>query len=432
MNAVELVLAYIAVDTAEDMAQSNRAYVETTFSGGNMASELKREKRGELEAIRGLAACSVVAGHFFGCFAQPGNLTGVSRNLYSALTNGSAAVVVFFVLSGVVLPLSFFRSGGNTSTIAVAALNRFPRLMLLVFLTVMGSYLITVLGWNYSKTASEISGSTWFASYGFPNATEHFVPDFATALWQGLFGTLFENRSEFNVSLWTMHHELYGSFITFGLAMVFFKAPMRVVYVLTGLAFIALQFTAWRLTPFVVGTALSAFLYQRPQFSLKLPVSLGLIVIGFLFYRFSPANAAYWPTAFIPWGSDDQKGWLIYTLAGVSFILGVVGNELVRNVMNAKWLVALGRYSFAMYAVHMLIMSSLVSLVLIYVAPLGKVPALTIVTIVFVASLAAASYVLTKIDEWWTKRTQSAIKALIATQATAPAQCSSVPSFKGA
>lgn len=424
---VELVRAHIDVDRSIDMSQSNSAYVEMTFSGGNMASELKREKRGELEAIRGLAACSVIGGHFFSCFAQPANLKGISAYLFSALANGSAAVVVFFVLSGVVLPLSFFRSGGNTSIITVAALNRFPRLMLLVFLTVMGSYLVASVGWNYSKAASEISGSTWFGSYGFPYATEHFEPNFVTALWQGLFGTLLENKSDFNVSLWTMHHELYGSFITFGLAMVFFKAPMRVVYLVTAVAIVALQFTAWRLTPFVVGTALSAFLYQRPQFSLRFPTSLGLIAIGFLLYRFHPGNAAYWPTAYFPWGSDDQKGWLIYTLAGVSFILGVVGNERVRRAMNAKWLVALGRYSFAMYAVHMLIMSSLVSLVLIYVAPLGKLPALVIVTIVFVTSLAAVSYALTKIDEWWTKRTQSAVKALITTRVTAPAECPRVP-----
>lgn len=394
-----------------------------------MGSELKREKRGELEAIRGLAACSVVGGHFFGCFAQPDKLPDISRSLYSALTNGSAAVVVFFVLSGVVLPLSFFRSGGKTSTITVAALNRFPRLMLLVFLTVMGSYLITVFGVNYSKAAAQISGSTWLATYGFPHPTEHFEPSFGTALWQGLFGTLLENRSEFNVSLWTMHHELYGSFVTFGLAMVLFKAPMKIICIMTALAFVVLQFTAWRLTPFVVGTALSAFFYQRPQFSLKLPLSLGLIVFGFLFYGFVPANSGYWPTTFIPWGTDDQKGWLVHTLAGVSFILGVAGNDRVRRVMNADWLVALGRYSFAMYAVHMLIMSSLVSLVLIHVAPLGKLPALIIITIVFVLSLAAASYVLTKIDEWWTKWTRSAIKSLTATQPKAPAQCPSVPSF---
>lgn len=336
------------------------------------------------------------------------------------LFSGSPAVVVFFVLSGIVLPLSFFRSGGDSNVIAVAALNRFPRLAFLIFLTTMGSYLVAALGWNFSSAAAEISGSSWFASYGYPHATGTFQPDLKTALWQGSFGTLLQNTSDFNVSLWTMHHELYGSFISFALALVFFRASSRVVCVVAIMAVIALQFTAWRLTPFVVGTALSAYLFRNPGFALGQIFSIALIAIGFILYRFHIGNAASWPTAYWPWGSDDQKAWLIYTLAGLCLIMGVVGNKTVRRVMNARWLVSIGRHSFAMYAAHMMLMSSLASFVFIHVTPMGKMAALIITTIMFAAALAVASYTLTRLDEWWTRFMRVKIEAALSLSSTSP------------
>ncbi len=327
--------------------------------------------------------------------------------------NGTPAVVVFFVLSGIVLPLSFFRSGGDSNVIAVAALNRFPRLMLLVFLTVVGAYLVATFGLNFSKAAAEISGSSWLASFGYPYPTGSFQPDLITALRQGLYGTLLENRSEFNVSLWTMHHELYGSFISFALAVFFFKAPMRQVYLISALAIVALQFTAWRLTPFVTGTALSAFLFRNPGFVLKTWVSIGLIFVGFVLYRFHIGNAAYWPTAFIPWGSDDHKGWLIYTISGMCLIVGVVGNERIRAALNAKWLVALGHHSFAIYAAHMLVMTSIVSFVFVSVSSLGKTPGLITSVLVFIVAMAIVSRILTLADDWWMRRSRSVVERLV-------------------
>ncbi|HDG1670068.1 TPA: acyltransferase [Kluyvera ascorbata] len=258
-------------------------------------SGLQIKKRGELEAIRGMATLSVVFGHFFSSFSHAGDFNKFVYLIYSSLTNGGAAVVVFFVLSGLVLPLSFFRSGGNVKTIQVSILNRFPRLFFLVFVTVMGAYIAYALGFNYAKSAAELSGSNWLSSMGYPNADDYFKPNFITALWQSTFGVLLDNRGNFNVSLWTMAHELFGSFVTFGLAMVVYKAPMKVVLAISVVALVVLQFTAWRLTPFVVGTVISIYLFNKPDFSLKLPVSLVLIVVGLLLYRFHISSAPNLP-----------------------------------------------------------------------------------------------------------------------------------------
>ncbi len=378
-----------------------------------MTTKLTVHKAGELEAIRGLAACAVICYHFSLAFSAPEKLRGLWAFLYNMLFSGPPAVVIFFVLSGVVLPLSFFRSGGDTNVVAVGATNRFLRLAFLIFLTTMGAYSIYALGLNYAKAAAEISGSSWLIQVGYPNPTGHFQPNFATAVQQSLFGTLLENRSDFNVSLWTMHHELYGSFVSFALALLFFRAPMRVVWIIALLAVIALQFTAWRLIPFVVGTALSAFLFRNPGLTLRPSFSISIIVVGAIFYRYHVKNADHWPTAYWPWGSEDQKAWLIHTVAGACLIVGVVTNESVRRALNARWLVSIGRHSFAMYAAHMLLVSSLASFVFIQAAPLGRAPVLVITAIVFAVALAAVSYVLTRLDERWTKSAQSFVRRLL-------------------
>lgn len=376
-------------------------------------SDLQIKKRGELEAIRGIATLSVVFGHFFSSFSRPDNYTGIVHLIYSSLTNGTAAVVVFFVLSGLVLPISFFRSDGSVKTIQISILNRFPRLFLLVFITVMGAYIAYALGLNYSKQAAEFSGSNWLASEGYPNADGYFTPDFVTALWQSTFGTLLDNRANFNVSLWTMAHELFGSFVTFGLAIVIYKAPMKVVLAVSMVALVALQFTAWRLTPFVVGTVISIYLFNKPSLSLKLPVSLILIAVGLLLYRFHISLAPNLPWHLFPGDGDDRKEWIVYIISGACIIIGVVGNEFIRNIMNNKWLIALGRHSFAMYASHMLIVSTVISYMYINLYKLGQNTALIICTITFIALLLVVSRILTIADEAWTRKSRGVVKIIV-------------------
>jgi len=92
----------------------------------------------ELEALRGLAAVVVLFHHFMLGFTprlhgmfyadQPYSLFGTPA---FAFVNGSAAVIVFFVLSGFVLTVGIFKSQ-RAAGVFVAALKRWPRLALTV------------------------------------------------------------------------------------------------------------------------------------------------------------------------------------------------------------------------------------------------------------------------------------------------------------
>ena len=93
----------------------------------------------QLEALRGLAAFVVVAWHFLWAFdpARIGIVDGFDKSagmlgsVSFASIDGPAAVTLFFVLSGFVLPLGFFRSG-RTEIVVRAAAKRWLRLVGLV------------------------------------------------------------------------------------------------------------------------------------------------------------------------------------------------------------------------------------------------------------------------------------------------------------
>ncbi|MBN9010086.1 MAG: acyltransferase family protein, partial [Rhizobiales bacterium] len=92
----------------------------------------------ELEAVRGLAAFGVVFAHFFGSFRPWEYLPGWVNGTIAALTN-SGSVVVFFVLSGFVLPLNYLHSL-DSNALTSGVIKRWPRLLFLIFVGTMGSY----------------------------------------------------------------------------------------------------------------------------------------------------------------------------------------------------------------------------------------------------------------------------------------------------
>src|SRR5580692_8294430 len=81
-----------------------------------------------LEALRGLAALVVVVWHFFlGLDPAVLSLPGLRGTPFFAFVHGSAAVGVFFVLSGYVLTRRYFETG-QKRVLVIGALKRWFRL----------------------------------------------------------------------------------------------------------------------------------------------------------------------------------------------------------------------------------------------------------------------------------------------------------------
>ena len=182
-----------------------------------------RSKLIELEALRGVAAMIVLFHHFLLVVAPrlhgrkfPDDPIALVRTPLYALVNGSAAVAIFFVLSGFVLTCRAMEKR-DWSHLLVGVAKRWPRLVPLVAAVNILSAIFLVLGLYQDRT--------WFGAGVF----EQGASVIGSALTEGMFWTFFEGSTNFNAALWTMHYELFGSFAAYatGLVLIFQKSFRR-------------------------------------------------------------------------------------------------------------------------------------------------------------------------------------------------------------
>jgi peptidoglycan/LPS O-acetylase OafA/YrhL len=242
-----------------------------TLIHANASSVVVRaeSKLGQLEALRGLAAFIVVAWHFLWAFdpARIGIVDGFDPSatmlgsVSFASIDGPAAVTLFFVLSGFVLPLGFFGSG-RAELVVRATAKRWLRLLCLVMLAVLLSWLLFSCGLYRHREAAQLSQSAWLGTFGGSHAAQSFAPSLLGAVLEGSLFAFLREPDMYDPVLWTMHHEFLGSFVTFFLALTLWRArPTAAIWLLT-IAAVVVHYTDPYLFAFVAGTGL-AWLMSR-------------------------------------------------------------------------------------------------------------------------------------------------------------------------
>jgi peptidoglycan/LPS O-acetylase OafA/YrhL len=246
-----------------------------------------------LEAIRGVAAITVVSWHallaFFpeksGEFKQFPDAASFAGLPGFGLIYGTAAITLFFVLSGYVLTRRYFETHDG-AIILRGVLKRWPRLAGPVLVVVMASYALCALHAYFHVQAAEITKSAWLAHFG-GFVEKPFAPSLLDALNQGVFATFFRGESYYDSSLWTMRYELGGSFLAFGIALalgLFRGLSKYLAASALGLALIFLNFNGPAYAPFVVGVGLAYFLQKEakwPPFAACGAVALAIYLFGF-------------------------------------------------------------------------------------------------------------------------------------------------------
>ncbi len=168
-----------------------------------------------LDGLRGLAALVVVVVHGIVAF-DFALYTGLARHSVFAWDvslsgapllipmAGDLSVCVFFALSGYVLSHSF----GKTRLGPLALLlKRYARFTPAILSASLISYALLAGGLMQNHGLAAISRSTWLAEQ------MRQPPSLTQALQEGLYGALVTGSSVYNVSLWTMCIEFWGSVI---------------------------------------------------------------------------------------------------------------------------------------------------------------------------------------------------------------------------
>jgi peptidoglycan/LPS O-acetylase OafA/YrhL len=357
-----------------------------------------------LDGLRGLAALSVVLWHYSLAFFPALNNRSATHPLaFGQLVAttplhlplaGDFAVSVFFVLSGFVLSLSFFRSR-STSVLMSAAARRYFRLMLPALGSILLACLLIWLGLMHNGQAAALTGSEgWLGRYW------DFPANIFVALYQGLYAIFFTDFNSYNPVLWTMKLELLGSFMVFALLALFGRMRRRwIVYAVLGGLLLTTHFL-----PFIAGVAIADIWVNRSSWQARLspPVSTALLVTGLLlgsvYISNYPNMYQRLQVGFIP---DWQLTILLHSIGAVAVVLAVLRLGWLSRFMKTRPLQFLGRISFSMYLLHFIIMGSLGSLLFATLFPAFSFIASFIVTFIvsMTATLVAAALYTRYVDQ---------------------------------
>jgi peptidoglycan/LPS O-acetylase OafA/YrhL len=351
------------------------------------------EKLGFLEGLRGIAALIVVFGHFRGFLeGLMGSATGslqvgtlpitISYQMLLYPFTNPAPVPIFFVLSGYVLTVKYFKTADPSKKKDVylgGAVKRYPRLMIPSLVSILLVFLFLSLGWlhNFGGIA---------------------VPDIAEAIRQGVYDAYFTYNDghvstiTYNGVLWTMYYEFTGSILMFAFLALFGDTRYR-RYIYAPLLVI---FMGTHYMGFILGLMLADFYNSTDDAgtSLNRKISLALFVVICL------ALCLYLLHYDVP-GISDIK--LVYIYLGVSFIMALLlSSKAFQWILSRKPMLFLGKISFSMYLLHPLILGSFSAIcyavLSLYVSPLEAI------SITFIASLLVifgASYLYYRsIDSW--------------------------------
>jgi peptidoglycan/LPS O-acetylase OafA/YrhL len=365
---------------------------------------MQPERDTHLDGLRGLAALVVVVVHGIvafdfalytglakhSVFAWDVSLSGAPFLIPMA---GDLSVCVFFALSGYVLSRSF----GKTRLGPLALLfKRYARFTPAILSASLISYTLLAGGLMQNHNLAAISRSTWLAEQ------MRQAPSFVQALQEGLYGALLAGSSAYNVSLWTMCIEFWGSVIliaVFSLTAFRTSRPeIRARDRIFLLCVLGLLGAGSYLGLFAFGALLQLTRLHRKLSSRGAAI---LLVVG-VFWGTIPYSAAPWESVrpFVEQTLPMVNG-TPFTHSPVSFFhsLGAVlilmaANAFIpfRRMLSTPPLRFLGQISFPLYLIHAPLLNSFVCAGALAMLAYGFSYALTMaLSLVFLVAISVAA-----------------------------------------
>lgn len=344
----------------------------------------------ELDSLRGLAALTVVLSHFHDMWApEHASLSRWQRALFAAgrpLYAGHEAVMLFFLLSGLVLAMPYLAH--RTQSYGHFAVRRVVR----IYLPYLAALALTLTGvslWHTGVGQGAWSAATWSKPIEAKLVFEH-------VLFLGVY-----DWHQYNPVIWSLIYEMRVSLLFPALIWVVMRLTNRAALLLaladSAIALVALRDGSEPLYSvlttlhysgfFIAGIVLArnlGVIAQRYR-SLSRARRTALLSLSFFLYtqgwRVEPVIAHMWPAlhaAFIP------AEWL--TVAGAAgYIVTTLNMPAVSRWLNRQFPLYLGRISYSLYLVHLAVLFALTYLLKDRITPWLQLP------IFLAASFAVAS-----------------------------------------
>lgn len=302
------------------------------------------------ESIRGLACMAVVFSHLILTFfpllhtnlvSDFEKMTSIERWIFNSPFNfwysGSAAVYIFFVLSGYVLSYAILSKADINKKLLSMALKRYPRLAIPALLSCIIAWVVSFVDVDTS------SASKWISNY----LNEPY--SLIDAIYQGAIGSFLFGSAPINWVLWTMQIELFGSFILF-LLLFFYKENLKIFFLLSFIlplpAILVSTHFFFGVYSFIIGIYL--FLYGK---NIPLYLALPSLIIGLYFAGVHNLSASYGLFNNI---LGNKSYLLLNFISGALICFGVLMHPRVSEILDKKPLILLGKLSFSIYLLHMI------------------------------------------------------------------------------
>jgi peptidoglycan/LPS O-acetylase OafA/YrhL len=339
-----------------------------------VAKSVTKQKNLALEGLRGVASLNVVLGHFLFSFfpylahdvrPYPG---AVAKYWFEEVLRyfpftfaylADSAVSVFFVLSGYVLTRRFYQTG-RPDVFEGAAAKRYIRLVVPAAVSALLAWVLLQTGAYANGLAPTLGTAGWVMSF----YTE--PVSFGTAFLGGVIGAPLFGQSGLNGPLWTIQIELVGSILLFGCYALFGNRSRILLilwfsyfaYILGGRGPVMLNYLALLIGSFIhlAETRLRVWNWLS-----RACLALGLLGVSFTHARpYAIIDKMPLPNL-TPYGPNfDTDHILFWHTAGAALLLaGVIGSTTASRLLNHRFLVYLGRLSFAIYLLHFPLLMSL-------------------------------------------------------------------------
>ncbi|WP_158534772.1 acyltransferase family protein [Romboutsia maritimum] len=316
-----------------------------------------------IDGLRGICALIVVMSHFMVAFF-PSSYWGASlpsHTLYNLDTYlaqsplslfyaGNYAVCIFFIISGFVLSKNYY---ANNQKINKLATTRYLRLCIPILFSTLIIFIFMKFSIFKSIQASNITGSIWLQNL------YNFNPNFGDMLKVTLFDVFFLGSGKYNTVLWMMSILFYGSFLTIFITMLWSNIKNRhIIYLILGIIFFKLNKIYY--ISFILGIVLSDLDTNHKNIINKITGNLYcmfMIILG-IYLGCYPTGIT--PTnTFYSWLNIGEQSYLIYHILGAFMVvLGVICCKKIQIILSKTIFQYLGKLSFSIFLVHIIILSS--------------------------------------------------------------------------
>jgi len=331
--------------------------------------KITAKKNLSLEGLRGLAAFSVLCSHILFAFLPylahhltPNNVISrfydfeeiLSLPVFTVFFNGVFGVSVFFVLSGYVITKSFFAIG-DVAVLQQYAAKRYPRIVIPVAVSVMFGWVLLSTGAMHNQVAAAIHAAGWpMLQYTQP-------VEFATALWQAIYGAPILGQSDLNSPLWTIRIEILGSLLVFATYGLFGARSIFVNILVFGTFTLLLNKGSYEALHYFALFAGSLIHYIERFIRGRSWIGAALLILGMMGGAFDYSHMFGFlhdmPLPSLPFPLFNMKAWeaerTLYNSVGAVFLLcGVLACAPAARALSHRIPVYLGRISYSMYLLH--------------------------------------------------------------------------------